>query len=195
MGKAKVNKFVAGWEEPFDPLPRVTRHKHVVKLLYDNGIDGFEVYAILKNSHGFVLDIPIALTGEAAKEQKIFSQVMRSAGQLMRSQFLSAEELEVVESIYGRAYERSNTFEKDKGGKPVIKWQFGGAGKARTLGQVAKLQTKTLFSYLDKFNARETGQKLFTQSKLFSLISELFFIVNEQNISKEQIHDLYFRDR
>lgn len=195
MSKEKEIKSVAYWEGPFDPLPQVQRHKRTVKILRENGIDGVEIYKILKNSHGLILEIPVELTKEELKKQKTLAQVMRNAMQLMRSQFLTSEEFEVVESIYGRAYEESNIYEKDKDGKPVIKWEFGGTGKARTHLQVAKLQTKALFNYLDKFSrAHENGPRLFSKSKLFSLISELFFIVTEQTYSQAQIHDLYFRD-
>lgn len=195
MNKNQNNKFIARWEEPFDPLPQVQRNKRMVKYLQGNGIDGIEIYKILKNNQGFALDIPIMLTKEEKKKQAKLVQVKRNAKQLINSQFLLTEELETLETIYGRAYEESNIYEKDKDGKPIVKWQFGGKGKARLAGQVTGRQIVCLFDYINLFNHKKGGEKSYSQSDIFLLMGELFSIVNEQIFSKEQIHDFYFNNR
>jgi len=175
--------------EEKDPLDLIVKNKNFVKYLRGNGIDGFEINKIMRNSHGLKSEIPLPLTKQAAAGIRQVDYAMRYLKILIKNPQITDDEADFFNKTYNRLFRAQRGIEKNKLGKPVLKWQFGeGEGNAKTFKQMQGLRVVALHKYISTFNKpRARHQKAFLQKDIFNLIAELFDVLQQYKLTAQQI--------
>ena len=79
--------------EEKDTLDLIIKNKLFVRHLRENGIDGFEVNKILRDSHGLKSEIPISISKQEAAAQRQINYAMRWTKNLISNQIIEDEEI------------------------------------------------------------------------------------------------------
>ena len=179
--------------EEKDTLDLIIKNKLFVRHLRENGIDGFEVNKILRDSHGLKSEIPISISKQEAAAQRQINYAMRWTKNLISNQIIEDEEIKFLVKIYNRLYQAQRIWEKGGKGGTVIKWKLGeGEGKAKSFKQMIGLRIVSLYKYIKPFCRKNGQQRLaYIQTDIFKLIAELFKVAQQTNFTDKQIKTFY----
>jgi len=185
-------------------LVEIVKNKVFVSLLKMNGIDGFVVRNILRNYHGLKEETPIGRDRQYAEKKKKYrkySYAMRQIMALFNNDALIDDEREYLCKIMTRIDNEKEglfPFKTDTKGNCFMVWAKNPEecgikrSASKSLKQALGRQTVLLHDYIQKYN---TNKEEFLQKDVFLLISELFFIFHDWEISETRIANFYKNNR